>query len=120
MATKSKGGRPKTEFDLIKVEMCGQFAATYETMRWIFGCSEQTIRRNMQDETSEFCKAYKKGEANLNLRLSEAQIKTALNGNASLLIWLGKQRLGQTDNPEPPKETQVKIVLKPKRLADED
>ena len=32
-------------------------------------------------------------------KLRNAQIKLALGGNAVMLIWLGKQMLGQTDNP---------------------
>ena len=113
-----KRGRPKIEFDLKKVEMCGLFGATYETMRWIFDCSYDTIRRNMQDETSDFCKAYKRGDANLNMKLSEAQINTALKGNPSMLIWLGKQRLGQKDTPEYTENSPVTVTFKPHRLAE--
>ncbi len=83
-----------------EVKLLGQFRATYQTMADWFECSEQTIRRNMQNEKSEFCKAYKKAMATTKLRLSEAQLKYAFNGNATLLIWLGKQYLGQTDKQE--------------------
>ena len=41
-----------------------------------------------------------KGRAGLKRRLRAVQISTALGGNATLLIWLGKQYLGQTDTPQ--------------------
>jgi len=94
----NKVGRPKSEFNLKQVEIFGKFKATYETMAEYFSCSVDTIRRRMQDENSEFSKVYKKAFANTKLKLSEAQLYYALKGNATLLIWTGKQLLGQRDN----------------------
>ena len=93
-------GRPKIQLDISKAEIFGQFRATYDTIADYFGCSYDTVRRTMQDETSEFCKAYKKGYANTKMRLSEIQVKKALEGNITMLIWLGKQHLGQSDKTE--------------------
>ncbi len=45
-------------------------------------------------------RAIEKGEAGINNRLRRAQFKAAFNGNTSMLIWLGKNRLGQTDSPK--------------------
>ena len=89
-------GAKKKEFDLKQVELLGKFKATFETMAEHFGCSEKTISRRMQDENSEFCRVYKKAFSGTKLKLSEAQIFYALKGNATLLIWLGKQYLNQT------------------------
>lgn len=44
--------------------------------------------------------AVEKGEGLVNNRLRRAQFKAALNGNATMLVWLGKNRLGQTDSPK--------------------
>ena len=41
-----------------------------------------------------------RGRARLRQSLRKAQIKSALSGNASMLIWLGKQYLGQRDRLE--------------------
>jgi hypothetical protein len=41
-----------------------------------------------------------KGKANLKQRLKNKQIQVALGGNVVMLIWLGKQYLGQTDKIE--------------------
>ena len=40
-----------------------------------------------------------KGREDLKMRLRQAQLKLALGGNAVMLIWLGKQILGQQDQP---------------------
>lgn len=40
-----------------------------------------------------------KGRSQLNQSLRQAQITLALSGNAVMLIWLGKNILGQSDNP---------------------
>lgn len=40
-----------------------------------------------------------KGRLQLNQSLRQAQIKLALSGNATMLIWLGKNILGQSENP---------------------
>jgi len=93
-------GRPKLEFDKREVKLLGQFRATYDTMAEWFDCSHKTIERKMGDKKSEFSRVYKKAMATTKMKLSEAQIKYALNGNAALLIWLGKQYLGQKDNQE--------------------
>lgn len=93
-------GRPKIKLDDTKAEIFGKFRATQETMADYFDCSVDTIRRNMQDEDSKFCKAYKKGYANAKMKLSEMQFKIALEGNVTMLIWLGKQHLGQSDKQE--------------------
>lgn len=45
-------------------------------------------------------RAIQNGEGIVNNRLRRAQIKSALNGNATMLVWLGKNRLGQTDKVE--------------------
>ena len=93
-----KTGRPLVEMDLNQVEIFGKFRATYETMAAYFGVSERTIKRRMVDDEDEFCHHYKKGMADFQLSLAEAQVRNAVeNDNATLQIWLGKQYLGQTD-----------------------
>jgi hypothetical protein len=40
-----------------------------------------------------------KGRHNLKVSLRRAQLSLALSGNATLLIWLGKNILGQSESP---------------------
>jgi len=62
-----------------------------EIAEW-FMIKEDTLRYNFADYLT-------KGRAGMKRRLRAVQLSTALSGNATLLIWLGKQYLGQTDSP---------------------
>ena len=90
-------GSPPFVFDPRQVTVFGMYAATYETMAEFFGCSIDTIARRMKDEDSDFCRAYKKGRGSALMKLREAQLQKALSGDSTMLIWLGKQLLGQSD-----------------------
>ena len=93
-------GRPRIELDPKQAKIFGYFRATYDTMAEQIGCHVDTIRAAMQDEKSEFSKAYKNGFSSMKMKLSEAQVKTAIEEhNSTLLVWLGKQYLGQVENP---------------------
>lgn len=63
----------------------------HEIADW-FGIDGNTLRYNFSVELL-------KGRESLKQSLRRAQIQTALSGNATLLIWLGKNLLGQSDNP---------------------
>jgi hypothetical protein len=55
------------------------------------GVSYDVIHHNFQKELEQ-------GKASMKLSLRRAQLRSALEtGNPSLLIWLGKNMLGQTD-----------------------
>ena len=58
-----------------------------------FGCSADLIEKSY----SEFLT---KGRAKGKMRLRQLQWQAAEKGNTSMLIFLGKQMLGQMDNPE--------------------
>lgn len=47
-----------------------------------------------------FRSAYKKGYDECNNRLRKAQVQSALDGNSTMQIWLGKVRLNQSDKTE--------------------
>lgn len=58
-----------------------------------FNCDEGTIRKRFSEELA-------KGRELGKGKLRDAQLKAAFGGNATMLIWLGKQYLGQTDRLE--------------------
>lgn len=62
-----------------------------EIAEW-FDVSESTLRYN-------FSSYLTKARAHLKQRLRQAQLRTAFEGNPTMLVWLGKNILGQTDNP---------------------
>ncbi len=121
-ATKRKVGRPPIELDPEKGQIFGYFRATYQTMAEQIDCSTDTIQRAMSDPDSKFAAAYKKGFSTMKMKLSEAQVKAAVEEhNATLLVWLGKQYLGQRDVPDIDGEKlNIEITMRPKRLAETD
>ena len=62
-----------------------------EIARW-FDIAETTLKTN-------FSEIMAKGREDVKMALRQAQLKLALSGNAVMQIWLGKNLLGQSDNP---------------------
>lgn len=62
-----------------------------EIANW-FGVKENTLSYNFQEYIQ-------KAQEETKQKLRQAQIKAALGGNVTMLIWLGKQYLGQSENP---------------------
>ena len=121
--TKKPVGRPRIELDPKQAKIFGYFRATYDTMAEQIECHVDTIRAAMQDEDSEFSKAYKKGFSSMKMKLSEAQVKSAIEEhNPTLLVWLGKQYLDQKDNPMPDEDVNKNytVILVPKKQAESD
>jgi hypothetical protein len=88
-------GRPRVETDLAKLEALSSLGATNREIAAHFGVSERTIDHRRQEE--EFAAAMERGAASGNLSLRRKQMQKALAGDNTMLIWLGKQRLGQKD-----------------------
>ena len=85
-------GRDKKIIPPRDVERLAQMGCKDSEIADWFGIDENTLRYNFSVELL-------KGKLALNQSLRQAQIKLALNGNATLLIWLGKNLLGQSENP---------------------
>lgn len=112
---KHPGGRPKLQFDLKVVEGLGGIGATYEEMASVFGCSVDTIRRNMQLE-GEFFESYQKGKSSFLMSLRRRQKQIALGDSksaATMLVWLGKNLLGQSDKQEIEQKIRQQIFFDP-------
>jgi len=60
----------------------------------------------------KFEKFLTKGRANLKERLKRKQIQVAMQGNVSMLIWLGKQYLEQSDKVVETGDYQIMIKRK--------
>lgn len=71
------------------------FGATDVEIAHYFGVSQKTIQRMKDDPT--WAAAYENGRAKMKISLRRAQLEAAYKGNATMLIWLGKQLLGQRD-----------------------
>lgn len=62
--------------------------------------------------TNRFQEIYLKGRENGKSKLRDIQLRAAMSGNVTMLIWLGKQYLGQTDKQELETIMPDKITIK--------
>ena len=86
--------RPKKYIiDTDELEKLASYGCTTREMADFFGCPENVISGSYQEFTT-------KGRNALKKRLRMAQIKSALGGNVTMMIWLGKNYLDQTDKTE--------------------
>ena len=84
----------KTEIKVEKqIEKLASFGLTNLEICDALEFNDTTLKRN-------FGNLLTKGRAVLKQRLKMKQIKVALSGNVSMLIWLGKQYLDQKDKME--------------------
>lgn len=109
---KPKMGAPKKEIDkdLFEVLMGIPFVDS-ESLAAVFKVSTDTISRFVKAEysvTFAELKAQKRG--NIKLKLAAKQYEVAMKGNISMLIWLGKQYLGQAEKQEVKSEVIEKSV----------
>ncbi len=94
----NKGGRPRKEIDQPTFEGLCEIQATLEEIAHVLHVSEDTIERWCK-RTYElgFADAYKRFSASGKTSLRRSQFNVALQGNPTMLIWLGKQYLGQRE-----------------------
>jgi hypothetical protein len=85
-------GRDKKIVPPKDVERLAQMGCKDSEIAEWFGIDENTLRYNFSVELL-------KGKLQLSQSLRQAQIRLAMSGNATMLIWLGKNILGQSDNP---------------------
>ena len=122
-------GRPRIDFDLDVVFGLGKLGCTYEDIAARFDCSVRTIKARM-NETEEvdgevvdspMRRAFERGLGECRRSLRSMQMEKAKEGDATMLIWLGKQLLGQTDRKATeltgagggPIQTESKVIAVP-------
>jgi hypothetical protein len=97
--------RPRKEinFDTLK-KLCGIYCTKDEICSF-FEVDEKTLSARIEEEYGEsFSDYYKKASAEGSASLRRKQFELALGGNVTMLIWLGKNVLRQSDRVlvEPP------------------
>lgn len=102
-------GRPKKEISLAVVEeMAAEFCSQEEI------ASDVGFSRELFRTRKDIREAYERGMQGGRTRLRSYQFQAAKSGNVTMLIWLGKQYLGQKDQPEAGKgdgQLQLEVVI---------
>ncbi len=100
---KSKGylkvGRPRAgslppQLNEDQIMLAASWGCTVHEIAALMGCCVDVIERRFIDIVN-------RGRSKLHQSLKQKQVELAMNGNTTMLIWLGKQYLGQTDKTDP-------------------
>lgn len=96
--SKNKGGRPRKEIDIEQFEkLCGLQCTLHEIASW-FDIHTDTLELRVKEHYGQgFSEIFKQKRGKGKIALRRYQMQAAERGNPSMLIWLGKQYLGQKD-----------------------
>ena len=99
---KDKGGRPNKPIDYAKLSKMCAIHCTGEECSSILDMDYDTLNRNLiADGHGGFADYFKKHSATGKMSLRRKQFTKAVDeGSVPMLIWLGKQYLGQKDKEE--------------------
>lgn len=89
---KNKGGRPKIQIDYAMAEKLSHIQCTIDEIAQIIGVSRSKLAHD-----EEFLHRHKKALESGRSSLRRLQWGLAQAGDRTMLIWLGKQYLGQKD-----------------------
>lgn len=90
--------RPKIEIDFDMVKKLCAIQCTGQEIADVLDVSYDTLERRVKEVYQiSFADYIKKHSANGKMSLRRKQHEVAMNGNTTMLVWLGKQYLGQTD-----------------------
>lgn len=98
---KNKMGRPRIEIDWSEFDKLCRIQCTLEEIAGWFDCSVDTIENRVKEAhgitfSEYFAQKSTRGRSSLRRR----QYTAAMRGDRTMLIWLGKQWLGQADKSE--------------------
>jgi len=103
--------RPKKDINGKSVQRLASYGLNNSEIAEYFEVDESTIRKGFPEFLT-------KGRLALKTKLRKAQIRVALKGNATMLIWLGKNMLGQSDKTDENKEFGITITRSKVSFAD--
>jgi hypothetical protein len=96
-----KMGRPVKEIDFALFDKLCELQCLQEEMADFFEVSIDTLERRVKEKTGlTFADYYGQKRGHGKVALRRKQMQVALKGNVTMLIWLGKQTLGQRDKQE--------------------
>ena len=102
----AKTGRPPTVIDWNLVEELSKIHCTISEIAAVLGIPESTLKNR-----KEFPTIFKRGKENGKASLRRMQFKAAQNGNTTMLVWLGKNILGQSDQHQESSEKLKKLDI---------
>jgi hypothetical protein len=110
--TVSRTGRTEKKIDWAEADKMLIAGCTGVQCAAYFDMHPETFYRKVEKEFQlSFTEYATKKKEKGNSMLHATQFKLALEKDRSMLIWLGKQRLGQRDNPSHDEKFDAKLAL---------
>lgn len=115
--------RPKKELEDIKFDGWDQLDAliiwaSQEYCCEKLGMNTDTLAARIKENFGMSFPEYKnKRQETIRINLLKKQYEVAMNGNVSMLIWLGKQHLNQKDKHEETITSEIKVILPDERAT---
>lgn len=100
----------KRVVDLQALRQLASIGCTIEEIAQALGYSVAWLNKERERNPAAEM-ALQEGYANIRQSLRRAQIDVALKGNPQMLIWLGKQLLGQSDKQVTESKTEINITV---------
>ncbi len=99
--TPKKNGRPRKEIDFELAGKMFEIFCTGEDVAYCLNVSYDTLERRVKEKYKiSLAEFIKKAQSVGRISLRQKQFQVALSGDRAMLIWLGKQHLGQKDQPD--------------------
>lgn len=119
--TNKKMGRPLKVIDWPKVESLCKLLCTESEIASVMDCHIDTLYEACKREhNSTFPEFYKKHSDNGKMSVRRAQFKKGVvDGHPTMLIWLGKQMLGQRDQVEFSNTQPIQLGYDPTKLGED-
>lgn len=114
--TKKRREITRNDISLEQVRQLGKLMCSQAEIGSVLGIGATGVN-NLTNTWPEFAEALEEGYSDTKRTLRKTQLDLALSGHPSMLMWLGKQYLGQADKHEQHNKTEVSITVQ--RAMDE-
>lgn len=115
----ANAGRPTKEIDQVQFEKLCVILCTLDDICGFFDVGRETLLRWCKRTYGEtFEETFKRKSAGGKISLRRKQYEMAMAGDRVLLIWLGKQHLGQRDTPAESRDDDAKPTPSVYKLHD--
>ena len=105
-------GRPRKEINFVEFEkLCALQATQQEIADW-FAIDTDTLDRRIKEHYEcKFSEIFNQKRGRGKIALRRMQMQAAEKGNTTMLIWLGKQYLKQTDKNEYHQTAKIEVNI---------
>ena len=103
--------RPPKDLDLDMLERLAAVSLSQDEIGAIMGMTSRTIRRKLS--SSKMARAaYDRGYERCTASLKRKLVEMAMDGQPTMLVWLGKQHLGQRDESRVQAQVDANVTTK--------